>query len=205
MRLHDGVTPQGHNPGIKGLIRLWEVPDDGSSRILRAVHKNQIAYSWGHIACQTLGLGKREYRIGAMYFEFDNNGLPVGAPSFDRSEGIEYYENLQFVGGRDFLRIPLRQAPTIGIEPGFEEFFTDGVDGNLLTVAAQTMGTEGIHGTPFSNGDNSGVIGCAMVATPDLADRTKDIVLARAYLDAADQLIKPAAGQLLASWDLSFL
>jgi len=205
MRLHDGVYPEVEGgPRVKGAISTWEVPDDGSPIILRARTRNQIQYTWGAIAAELFGKGAFSHRINAMYIEFENTGSAVSIPTFGRDEGLEYYENLQFVASRDFLRISLPQEPTVGIEPGFEDYFTAGTNGNLLTFGAQTAGTEGIHGTAFSNGASSTIFGAALVATPVFADRTQDVIFSRGYLDVADQIIKPVSAQIRIGWGLSF-
>lgn len=172
------------------------------------VQKNQIQLSWGAIACQCIGLGNRSYRINAMYLEYENVADPddpVTVPTYERGDGLDYYQNLVYTSDRDYLRVPLLLQPSIGIEPGFEDYFTEGVDGNRLTFHTQSQGTEGANGKPFSSGANSKIFGVALVATPVFEDPTKDIVLARTYFDVDDQTLKLASSQVGVTWDVVFM
>ena len=168
---------------------------------------NQIQYSWGYAAAQALGKGDRNFKISTLYVEFENVTLPgdaVTVPSYGREEGREYYQDLALSGVRDFLRVPLLLDPSIGIEAGFEDFFTAGVDGNKLTFFTQTQGTQGFHGKSFNDGVNSKVFGAALVATPEFGDPTKDVIFARTYFDVADQTLKLASSQVGITWEVSF-
>jgi len=128
----------------------------------------------------------------------------VTKPTFGRDEGRDYYQDLSLSASRDFLRVPLLVQPTIGIETGFEDYFTAGVDGNKLTFFTQTQGTAGFHGKTFSDSVNSKVFGVALVATPVFADPTLDVVFARSYFDTDDQVEKLASSQVGITWDISF-
>ena len=118
---------------------------------------------------------------------------------------MEYYDGLQYSGARDFLRVPLLQTPLLGVELGYDDYFEVGVSGNKLTFFAQTQGNQGVHGKTFSNGANSKVFGAALVATPAFADRTQDVVFARAYYDSGEQAVKEASSQLGIGWDIAFI
>lgn len=193
-------------PKVVGRIGLWRVRSSG--RVEPVTFKlNQIQYDWGFIAAQCIGLGKREYRVAGMYMEFENvasPGDPVTVPTFGRDEGVEYYDDLVASGVRDYLRTPLTQNPMLGIETGFENFFTDGVDGNKLTFFAQSQGTEGVHGKTYSDSVNSKIFGAALVATPVFADKTQDVVFARSYFAVSEQTLKEASSQIGISWEVSF-
>jgi hypothetical protein len=194
------------NPELSGRIRLWDISDHGLWVPRSAFKPNQIQFDWGYIAAQCIGKGNSKYKINAMYIEFDNvadEGDPVTIPSYDRGEAIEYYDDLINSGTRDYLRVPLRMSPDISIEPGFENYFAEG-EGNLLTFFAQTTGVEGVHGKTFSNGVNSKICGCALVATPVFADRTQDRVFSRTYLAVDDQTVKQVSGQSGIEWQVSF-
>lgn len=172
------------------------------------IQKNQIQYSWGAVAAQCIGLGNANYRVNAMYLEYENVADaddPVTIPTYERGDGIDYYRNLVYTGSRDFLRVPLSLQPSIGIEPGFEDYFTPGLTGNVLTFHTQSQGTAGFNGKPFSAGVNSKIFGVALVATPNFSDQTKDIILARTYFDVSDQTLKMASSQVGVTWDISFL
>jgi hypothetical protein len=175
---------------------------------LLAVKPNQLQYEWGAIAAFCIGLGNRSYKISAVYIEYENvadPGDPVTVPAYEKSEGREYYESLAFSSDRDFLRVPLSVQPTLGIETGYEDYFTEGVNGNKLTFSTQSQGTSGFHGKPYSNAANSKVFGVALVATPEFADPTKDLIFARTYFEVADQAVKPVSSQFGITWEVPFL
>lgn len=226
MRAVDSV-PFGTVRGRVGLYRIWEPGREGRQqpaadklalpfnwgpggprRVEVITHKsNQLQFNWGMIAAMCIGFGDRDYRIRALYIEYENvadPGDPVTVPDFDRDEGIEYYQDLAFSASRDFLRVPLNINPTLGIETGFENYFTDGSTGNKLTFFAQTQGTAGYHGKAFSNAANSKVFGVALVATPTFADATQDLIFARTYYDVDDQEVKQVSSQFGVTWDVSF-
>ena len=210
MNQHDRIA----EPLVNGRIsvcRIWHKKQDrrrGFHDVEPLFSKpNQIQYSWGFIAAQCIGKGNRNYRINSMYVEYENVASPgdaVTIPSYGRDEGREYYQDLALSANRDFLRVPLIIEPTIGIESGFEDYFTDGVDGNKLTFFTQTQGTAGFHSKPFNDGVNSKIFGVALVATPEFGDPTKDVVFSRTYFDTADQTLKLASSQVGITWDISF-
>lgn len=189
---------------IPGRVSLWNT----NTNELLASRENQTQFSWGFIAAQAIGRGNRDYRLSTMYIEFSNvasPGDPVTTPTFDRSEGLEYYQDLSLSADKDFLRVSLLGDPTLGIEAGYEDFFTDGVDGNKLTFLAQTQGSSGFHGKTFSNAANSKVYGAALVATPDFSDQSKDVIFARMYYPSGEQQVKPTSGQVGITWDVPFI
>lgn len=215
--------------GRIGLWRIWEPGREGRGRRAEDIahdgiqfnwgpggprvveplsfKPNQIQLTWGAIATQCIGLGNRGYKINALYIEYENVDSaedPVTVPTFERDEGRDYYQNLALSASRDFLRVPLSFAPTVGIEAGFESSFTDGLDGNKLTFYTQTQGTAGFHGKPFTEGSNSKVFGASLIATPEFADPTKDIIFARTYFAVEDQTVKQASSQVGITWELVF-
>jgi len=209
-QLHDRIV----RPLVRGRIGLWRIIEPGrrgGQRRIEPISKikpNQIQYSWGFVAAQAIGRGDRSYRVRTLYIEYENvasPGDPVTVPTFGRDEGLEYYSDLQFSAARDYLRVPLLVDPDVGIEPGFEDFFTEGVDGNKLTFYTQTQGTAGVHGKPFTNAANSKVCGAALVATPDFQDVTQDVIFARTYFDSADHEVKQVSSQFGITWEVSFL
>lgn len=198
-------------PRIRGRIAVWRPLPAECGRHGRVEHlfrkENQIQYAWGAVATQCIGLGNRNFRISAMYVEYENVADPedvITPPVFGRDEDRSYYNDLGLSGTRDFLRVPLLIQPTIGIESGFEDYFIEGVSGNLLTFHAQTQGTLGFHGKAFNDGVNSKVFGVALVATPVFSDPSQDIVFARTYFETSDQTPKLASSQIGITWDVAF-
>ena len=195
---------------ISGRTQLWRV---FTGRRFRPVtpaqpdwRPNQIQYSAGFVAAQCIGFGDKKFRINGMYIEYENLADPedpVVVPTYTKADGIEYYEDLQSSGTRDFLRVPLVQLPLLGVVTGFEDYFQEG-QGNSLTFFALTQGSTGVHGKTFSDSVNSKVCGVALVATPVFGDRTQDVIFARTYYDPSDQILKEPAHQIGVTWEIQF-
>lgn len=229
------TTDRIQTPQVRGRIGLWKIHEPGREgrkrcraellngldaslkfdwgpggpRVVEPISfkSNQIQYEWGAIAAQCIGKGNRNYRINALYIEFENVINPsdvVTVPTWGRDEGRDYYQDLAVSASRDFLRVPLSFEPTIGIEAGFEDSFIAGVTGNKLTFYTQTQGTSGFHGKAFTNAANSKVFGAALIATPEFADPTKDLIFARTYFDGPDQTVKELSSQVGITWEMSF-
>jgi hypothetical protein len=193
-------------PRVIGRVALWHLDEIGQPTLITR-RRNQLQLGWSHVVTKLLS-GLSAYRIGAMYVEFENvaNPLtPVATPSYDDTEGTEYYEDLALSADRDFLRVPLNQMPLLAPSSGYTEYFPEANTGNVATFYAQTQGVTGVHGKSFTNSNNSKIYGLALVAVPEWGDRTKDIVFARMYFDAGEQTVKPAATQLAVSWDVKFI
>jgi hypothetical protein len=166
---------------------------------------NLLLYTWGFIACQTLGLGDSSYKVNAAYLEYENLTNPtdpVSVPAFGRADGLDYYNGLG--GNRDFLRVALAGTPTIDIAAGYEDYFIADVTGNRCKFTLQSAGTHGVLGRPFSEVNNSKACGIALVATPVFADRAQDVILARGYFDVDDQPLKTLGAQIGVRWYVAF-
>jgi len=198
---------------LRGRITVWQ--PKGLVTCLKDLHaaevllqkQNQIQYEWGAVASQCIGIGNRNFRVNAMYIEYENVADPedpITVPTYARDEGRSYYEDLSVSATRDFLRVPLLFQPTIGIETGYEDYFTAGVNGNKLTFYSQSQGTSGFHGKSFNAGSNSKVFGVALAATPVFGDPTQDLIFARTYFEVADQTPKLVSSQVGITWDLVF-
>ena len=137
--------------------------------------------------------GDNTHPINCIYIEFMNVASPgdtVAVPAATEEEGLEYYNNL--AADRDFIRAPIVGPSQISIASGYTPYFGPG-EGNTLESRADTAATAGELGRPFSSVNNSKVYGLALVSVPDWTDRTKDIVIQRAYYSSgADQMLKPA-------------
>lgn len=196
---------------VSGTLGLWDVDPQGRWT-LRHRQPNQLQYSWGFIAAQQIGYKRAahqlDYAISGMYIEFENvadPADPVAIPSYGREEGLEYYSDMLSSGTRDFLRVPLRGLPELGISSGYESYFTPGVNGNMLTMFALSCGTTGITGKTFSELVNSKIIGAALVATPIFSDWTQDVIFARTYLPVDEQVVAVASHQAGLTWEPAFL
>lgn len=196
-----------HTPTVAGRIWVHHLFDSGQ-RVLAVQCPNQIQYGWGYAAAQAFGRGNRDYRVRALYVEFENVAEPADAvtpPTFGRDAGVEYYDDLALSGSRDFLRVAMALEPAIAAAAGYETFFPEG-QGNQLLFFGQTGGhLQGIHGREFSAGVNSKVYGLALAATPVPNDRTQDIIVARTYFPTNNQVVKLASSQIGLSWELNLM
>jgi hypothetical protein len=145
--------------------------------------------------------GRPEYRISALYLEFENVDAPddtVVTPAFgrDAAEGVDYYDGLASSPNRDYLRVPIVAA---------RRDITDAVKfpkTNAPTFFAMTSGTEGVHGKTFSDSVNSTVYGGALVAMVNEGDPTQDLVFSRFYLPTNAQQAKTPTSQVGLEWAL---
>jgi hypothetical protein len=160
---------------------------------------NTILFDAATIYANLLATGDRAWRIAMMYLEYANVGSPgdtVSPPVFTRGPGagVDYYESLTGSPNRDYLRVPIISA---FIDSSNEIDFPQG---NRVTFFAQSAGTTGVNGKAFSDVANSLVFGGALVASPDPDDPTEDVVLARFYYSAPNQIPKLATGQIGIEW-----
>lgn len=190
--------------GPQGRYTIYDINEQGVWTPL-FTRQNTLMVSWGYAAAKLFGSGDRNYRINRMYIEFENvasSGDLVSVPTYDEYDGRAYYDNL--ASPRDYLRVPLIGTPEIFIADGFENYFTEGADGNALRFFAQTVGTAGINGRTFSDSVNSKIFGVALVAAPEDGDRTQDVLISRGYYATDEQKLKSASGQIGVGWELKF-
>jgi hypothetical protein len=200
--------------GVRGHITLWRVDEQTGLKVPVGSQPNQIQYSWGYIAARQIGYrpgpDRPNYHISAVYIEFENQIDPaqeIAVSPFSRDIGISYYNSLSTSVQRDFLRIPLIIEPTGGVSTGFEGNLPTEQQLNKLTFFAQTVGTQGVHGKPFSHngaGGSSKVYAAALVAAPNFSDRTKDVIFARTVFQPANQVTKEASSQIGLTWSIAF-
>ena len=152
-------------------------------------------YDWSIIAGQLLMQASANYKITGMFLEFANVASPstvVPPPVFGRSGGMSYYNSLSSSANFDYLRVPL-EATNQALASG----------NSVLTFFAASQGTVGVNGKLFSDTVNSKLIGGALVAIVNPADRSQDLVFSRFYLDTASQAVKIANRQLGLEWQLT--
>ena len=191
----------------RGHITAWNVEQETGKRELLFEKPNLTMVYWGMIAAKCIGQGLTAYRLGAIYFEFENVASPgdaVSVPTYDEYDGVEYYTGLSSSPSQDFIRARLVGTPSLDIATGYEAYFSEG-DGNSVSVYSQTLGTTGVHGKTFSNAVNSKVFGVALAATPVIADPTRDLIYARMYFEVADQVLKTASKQIGITWNVPFV
>lgn len=166
---------------------------------------NTVLYEWGQIAANRLFSADSPLLINALYLEFENGTAAgsVSVPSFDRGDGLPYFEALSTSSVRDYLRVPLLLTPTVDVAPGSEAYFGAG-QGNRVTVFGQSAGTTGVNGKTFSDSAGSVLCGLAVVAAPVLADSTQDVVFARTYYATDRQVAKQPSSQLGVTYRVTF-
>lgn len=149
--------------------------------------------------------GDNTHPINCIYIEFENVADPgdtVAVPTASTNEGLEYYNNLG--ADRDFVRAAIVGLPDLSISSGLGAYFGDG-EGNTLTFVSITAATAGELGRDFDNTSNSKVYGLALVCAPDWQDRSKDILIQRAYYSAEpEQVVRPAGGSFAVSYPITF-
>lgn len=198
---------------VHGRVTLWKIDERTGLSTPICAKSNQIQVSWGYIAAKQIGFKRQpdrpDYSVAAMYIEYENQSdpdAPVSVTDFDRTLGLEYYSDLITSTNRDFLRVPLRLEPAIGIAAGSEgaTVLEENEQGNKLTFFAQTAGTQGVNGKNFSHTLNSKVYAAALVATPYFNDQSRDVIFARTNFAIGDQTGKEASSQIGITWDISF-
>ena len=199
--------------GVRGHIKLWQIDEKTGLRTPIAEKSNQIQVSWGYIAAKQLGFrpqpDRDSYAISGMYFEFENQTNPAAAVAvadFPRTLGLEYYATLGDPSNRDYVRVPLRLDPTLSVSATSvgAAVLTENLMSNQLTFFAQTAGTTGVNGLPFSHLNNSKIFAAALVATPRFDDITRDVLFARIVFDVGNQTSKEASSQIGITWDIAF-
>lgn len=190
--MHDTVK----RPRGRARLGVWS---PAGLSVASAWKHNLVVYDWATIVGKLLR-GDASYRLSAMYIEFANvasPGDPVSEPSLDRSGAAAYYAGLADDPEKDYLRVPLYAS---GMESSDDELFPGG---NLLRLYARTSGVVGVHGKPFSAGDNSTVFGAALVSTPDFANAELDVVFSRWYAETEEQRPKEVNSQVAVEWELT--
>lgn len=181
-------------PQLRGFTTLFSVDKLGNLRSL-FFHRNHIMNGAALATAKVWG-GYSNYRVGAMYFEFQNLASPGDTPAyptFNVSDGVEYYTGLQYSYDKDFLRVPVLISPAIAETAG----------GQLLTLYAIAPDVDaGFWGKSFSGTSNSVVIGGALVATPD-SDQANDIVICRNY-PPSTKVAKTDGEQIGMTWNVEF-
>lgn len=181
--------------GSLTLSRILHGRDSPELWLPQHVVHNDLTYEWGAIL-QRLLRGSPDggrYVIGGMYIEFDNSGGAVTPPAITRNGAGDYYADL--AAPQDYLRVPLVATAEENSDTLTYELPNVGV------FLAQTTGSQGVHGLPFSNAAGSRIYGAAAVAFTDPDDSAQDIVYARAYIsDPAQQLQKLTGSQIGLTW-----
>lgn len=143
--------------------------------------------------------------INCVYVEYQNVTNPgdtATVPAGSSTDGLEYYNNL--AAGHDFIRAPIVGTPDLTIASGYSPYFGAG-EGNTLTFTALTAAVAGELGRAFTNAANSKVYGLALVCVQDWTDRSRDIVVQRAYYaSGGDQVLRPASGSFAVTYPITF-
>lgn len=149
--------------------------------------------------------GDNTYRINCVYIEYQNLAAPGDTavlPASSSFDGLEYFNNL--AADYDFIRAPILGEPALRIASGYTPYYGEG-EGNTLDFIAASAEILGELGRPFTNADNSKVYGLALVAAPDWTDRSRDIIIQRAYFSAlGDQVLRPETGTFLVTYPITF-
>lgn len=183
----------------KGLVNFLNI--DFATGKVKSLHRSQnlVLFSGADVLANLIA-GRPGWNISTLYLEFKNlasPGDPVSAPTYDRTGGIEYYTGLAASPDTDFVRVPLTTLPMFGNSDNTK------YNNNLVTFFAMSEGTVGFHGKPFSAAANSAVYGAALVAAPNFADQSQDVVYARVY-DGIDKTLKEIGHEVGVTWTAQF-
>lgn len=154
---------------------------------------NNLFMCEGAEALARLLSGLEAYRPSHMYLEFQNGTAPEVIVTAE--EGRSYYAGLETSGPPsdwDYLRVPIR---------GVSELSSSDVAlyaANVVRFVAQSSGTAGVSGVPFSAAAGSRIFSAALVVAPVPDDRTQDLVFARTVF--AEAVEKPDPGEFLLAW-----
>lgn len=183
----------------KGLVSLYSF-DEKTRRICRMIQlQNLILYSGADILGRLLA-GQSEYAINTVYLEYQNTVGVITPPAVSRADGIAYYNGLSSSLDTDFLRLPLLVNPSVDASG-------DDYESNQATFFAESEGLTGFFGKAFSQAASSYVFGAALVAAPDPADQSKDVVFSRVYigdLGWASAIDKQNGKQIGLTWTIRF-
>lgn len=186
-----------HRGRLRGRARLGHVLPTGLWLPATPYRSNDIMADWATIASNFFVTGDSRFRVSMMYLEFENVADPddpVTIPSFDTTDGIEYYQGLSQHASRDYLRVFLS---------GSSVSTTDSdqwPSGNVSQFFSMSSGVVGVHGKTFSDANNSKLFGAALVAVRDAEDAAQDLILSRLYFTSAEQQVKLATSQLGVDW-----
>ena len=164
--------------------------------------ENLVVYDWAEAVSRLLSdrTDGKNYAINGMYLEFENNlGNQVTPPTYDRSGAASYYSSLATHPTVDYLRVPIVASGLDTTDP------TNYPTANRITFFAMTQGTQGVHGKPFDDVNQSRVFGGALVCVPDWNDPTQDIIFSRTYVTGNDQLVKTSGKEITAKWEVTFI
>ena len=135
-----------------------------------------------------------------LYLEYTNSSgsVPSGyttaaaIPNF--STPIDYYNGLQ---NSNFLRVPAIKDPNIAST----EVSDASATATITFFGQSTATTTGVLSNSVPFGNNSICYGAALVLVLDEADRTKDIILARAYfVGSTEYLSKTSSSQVFVTF-----
>ena len=160
-------------------------------RNLRTISSNQVL--------ARILAGQREYRIGGIYFEYENTAGAPAAPAFDKTTTVEDFHNL--VAPKDYVRAPLTAQPVL--QTGDSLATGDAVEDNRAVFFAQAIADEGENGVGFTAGDDSKIVSVGLVAMPVADDPTQDLLYARFALSTP--FAKVAGQNPGVTWTTEFL
>jgi len=178
-----------------GFIRAFSLDEGGN--ILQLIEKpNLIVYSGADVVARCLAW-QELYVPRVIYFEFSNATPPTVSPT-RADDSLSYYENLYLAtGDEDYLRVPISVTPLTTSSDASK------YDANVVTYYSLTAGTAGEGGgVTFSEAAGSKVYGAALVAAPDLNDKTKDVIMSRVYFSSS---LSKGPAQVGIQWEIECL
>ena len=182
-------------PKLRGHITLFSV-NPVTQAVSQLVYSKNKIMDGASLGTAKLWGGVNTYKPGAIYFEFQNLASPGDTPeypTFEHTEGVEYYTGLDYSTTKDFLRVPILVSPNV----------INTVNGYLLTLYAISPDVDvGFWEKPFTGASNSVVIGGAVVATPT-GVQSDDVILCRSY-PTGTKIFKTTGEQIGITWNVEF-
>ena len=179
-----------------GYTTIQSIRDDGS--ITRSFSGHNEIMNGLIQAAAKLFSGDTTYKAAALYFEFQNlaaAGDTPNYPTFEASDGVEYYTGLQYSLTNDFIRVPLLSSPSASM--------IDAATWRLSVHAITPDSTAGFFAKAFSSAANSVIIGGALVATPVPGTQSSDIILCRNY-PTGTKVPKTTGEEISMTWNVEF-
>jgi len=181
-----------------GIVEIANYDENGNQVGEKVCGLNLRAIEGNEILAQIMA-GHTEYRIGGIYFEYENNAGVPAIPGFDKTTNVDYFHNLS--NPSDFVRAPLITTPSLST--GDSLATGDAVNNNRASFFALAIATLGDNGLAFTAAADSKLVTVGLVAMPVAGDRTQDLLYARFALSTP--FAKVAGQNPGVTWTTEFL
>lgn len=182
----------------KGIVEIANYDAQGRQVGDKVVGINLRVVEGNEILARILA-GQSEYKIGGVYFEYENNAGTPTIPGVSKTDGVDYFHNL--TSPKDFVRAPLASKPTLST--GDSLATGDAVENNRAIFFSLAVADQGDNGLAFTAAADSKILTVGLVAIPVSGDRTQDLLYARFALSTP--FAKVAGQNPGVTWTTEFL